>query len=335
LLFHAAFFILHFAFCIFMDGLIMNPAPGERLLRFVGDRVRFSLRLPPETARGARALLRTNLGKGDRLRQEVIATHAGKNPFSIAFWRDVPLEAQPNGEWTVEMPLTDVGFYRAKAYMVAPDGRQVWPEGPDAGISVHPSDYRTANTIYCAFARMFGESKSARATRNATLEKRLEKLDARGYTVIPPSGKLRDLIDELPHIFDTLGCRILQLLPVNPVPTTFARFGRFGSPYACLDLTAIDPALVEFDQRANGVEQFCELTDAAHRRGGRVLLDMVINHTGWGSTLFENHPEWFVRRADGSFVCPGAWGVTWEDLVELSPGYVALWEEVARAFLTW
>jgi hypothetical protein len=318
-----------------MDGLIMNPAPGERWLRFVGDRARFSLRLPPGRAKGARALLRTNLGKAERLRQEVIATHAGKNPFSIAFWRDIPLEPQPNGEWTVEIPLTDVGFYRAKAYMAEADGRQVWPEGPDAGISVHPNDYRTANTVYCAFARMFGESKSARVTRDAALEKRLEELDAAGYTVIPPSGKLRDLTAQLPHIFDTLGCRILQLMPVNPVPATFARFGRFGSPYACLDLTAIDPALVEFDKRTNGVGQFCELTDAAHRRGGRVLLDMVINHTGWGSALFENHPDWFVHEPDGSFVCPGAWGVTWEDLVELSPAHVELWEEVARAFLTW
>ena len=92
---------------------------------------------------------------------------------------------------------------------------------------------------------------------------------------------------------------------------------------------------MEFDQRTNGVGQFCELTDAVHRRGGRVLLDMVINHTGWGSALFENHPEWFVHAADGSFASPGAWGVTWEDLVELSPNYVDLWEEVARAFLTW
>ena len=335
LLFYPAFFILHFAYGIDMNGLIMNPAPGERLLRFVGDRVRFSLRLPPEGAKGCRALLRTNLGKGDRLRQEVIATHAGKNPFSIAFWRDVPLQPQPTGEWTVEMPLTDVGFYRAKAYMVTGEGRQVWPEGADTGISVHPSDYRTANTIYCAFARMFGESKSARATQDAAWEKRLEKLDALGYTVIPPSGKLRDLIGELPHIFDTLGCRILQLLPVNPVPTTLARFGRFGSPYACMDLTAIDPALVELDRRTTGIGQFCELTDAVHGRGGRILLDMVINHTGWGSALFENHPEWFVRQPDGSFACPGAWGVTWGDLVELSPNHVALWEEVARAFLTW
>ena len=318
-----------------MDGLIMSPAPGERLLRFVGDRLRFSLRLPPAQGKGARALLRTTLGKGDRLRQEVIATHAGKNPFSIAFWRDVPLQPTPSGEWAVEMPLTDVGFYRAKAYLVTAAGRQIWPDGPDAGVSVHPSDYRTANTIYCAFTRLFGDSKSARVVQDTAWEKHLQELDGRGYTVIPPSGKLRDLIGQLPHIFDTLGCRILQLLPVNPVPTTLARFGRFGSPYACLDLTAIDPALVEFDRRTNGVGQFCELTDAVHRRGGRVFLDMVINHTGWGSALFEEHPEWFLHRPDGTFASPGAWGVTWEDLVELNPNYVALWEEMARAFLTW
>ena len=313
----------------------MQPPPGERLLRFVGDRVRFSLRIPPSLAQGSRALLRTNLGKAERLRQEVIATHAGKDPFSIAFWRDVPMLPGPNNEWAVEIPVTDVGFYRAKAYMVAPDGRQFWPDGADAGVSVHPNDYRTGNTVYSAFPRMFGESKTALATRDEALEKQMAKLDGRGYAVIPPSGKLRDLIRELPHIFDKLGCRILQLLPVNPVPATFARFGRFGSPYACLDLTGIDPALVEFDHRTNGVAQFCELTDAVHRRGGRVFLDMVINHTGWGSTLYENHPEWFVRNGDGAFVCPGAWGVTWEDLVELNPNHVALWEVLAQAFLTW
>ena len=146
-----------------MDKLIMSPAPGERLLRFVGDRVRFSLRPPQGPPPGARALLRTNLGKAARLRQEIIATHAGKNPFSVAFWRDVPLLRESYGEWAVELPLTDVGFFRAKSYLVDADGRQVWPDGPDAGISVHPSAYRTANTIYCAFPRMFGPSKTARA----------------------------------------------------------------------------------------------------------------------------------------------------------------------------
>jgi predicted glycogen debranching enzyme len=318
-----------------MDKPIITPAPGERLLRFVGDRVRFSLRPPPGFGSGARALLRTNLGKAARLRQEIIATHAGKNPLSVAFWRDVPLHPEPSGQWTVELPLTDVGFYRAKAYVTGPDGRQIWPDGPDAGISVHPSAYRTANTIYCAFPRMFGPAKTARQTVDDNWELKLNKLDARGYVVIPPSGTLRSLARELPHIIDTLGCRILQLLPVGPTPATFARFGRFGSPYASLNLTAIDPALVEFDRRTNGVGQFCELTSQAHRRGARVLLDMVINHTGWGSTLFETHPDWFVHDPSGNFVSPGAWGVTWGDLVELNPNCMELWDVLAGAFLTW
>src|SRR4029434_854265 len=93
-----------------------------------------------------------------------------------------------------------------------------------------------------------------------------------GSPVLPPAGKLRDLIAPLPHIIDTLGCRILHLLPVNPTPTTFARFGRFGSPYACEDLLGIDPALVVFDKRTTGVDQFRELTYATHSRGGKVFL---------------------------------------------------------------
>ena len=75
------------------------------------------------------------------------------------------------------------------------------------------------------------------------------------------------------------------MLPVNPTPTVFARFGRFGSPYASQDLTAIDPALVEFDKRTTGIDQFRELTYATHARGGRVFIDIVINHTGWGARL--------------------------------------------------
>jgi predicted glycogen debranching enzyme len=134
---------------------------------------------------------------------------------------------------------------------------------------------------------------------------------------------------------DTLGCRIVHLLPVNPTPTTYARFGRFGSPYAALDLTAIDPALVEFDKRTTGVDQFRELTYAAHQHGARVFLDIVINHTGWGARLQETHPEWYLRAPDGSFVSPGAWGVTWEDLAELSHANPALWEDIADALLVW
>ena len=39
------------------------------------------------------------------------------------------------------------------------NGWQVWPAGPDAGLTVHPDGYRTADTIYCAFTRLFGDMK--------------------------------------------------------------------------------------------------------------------------------------------------------------------------------
>ncbi|MFN7138491.1 MAG: amylo-alpha-1,6-glucosidase, partial [Limisphaerales bacterium] len=319
-----------------MDKPVMTPAPGERVLRFVGDSVQFHLRAPDAAMfPGGKALLRTNLGKAGRLRKEIIETYSGKRPLSVAFWRDIPMRRQPDGSWSLELPITEPGYFKAKAFFVDTFGRQIWPDGPDAGLCCHPNIYRTGNTIYCAFTRMFGGTKNARSTRDASLEKKMRELDERGFTVIPASGTFRDLKRELPHIMGTLGCKVLHLLPVNPTPTTFARFGRFGSPYACQDLVAIDPALVEFDKRTNGVEQFCELAYDVHARGGRVILDVVINHTGWGSTLYEHHPEWFLREHDGKFASPGAWGTVWEDLVELNPHFTELWEHFAEAFLTW
>ncbi|HWN95233.1 MAG TPA: amylo-alpha-1,6-glucosidase, partial [Methylomirabilota bacterium] len=319
-----------------MSRLIMTPATGERLLRFVGDRVRFTLRgsdgapLPP----GWRVFVRTNLGRGKILRQEIISSYPRRPTLANAAWHDVALE-RCGDEWTRELTLIEPGFFRAKAYAVDPEGRQHWPEGDDAGISIHPDQYRTANTIYCAFIRMFGDAKQAVSTKNPPLEAQLAELEKRKFTTIPASGRIRDLIKELPFIIDTLGCRILQLLPVNPTPTTFARFGRFGSPYASQDLTAIDPALIEFDQRTTGIDQFCELTNAAHARGARVFIDIVINHTGWGARLQEKHPEWYLRDEKGNFVSPGAWGVVWEDLVELDHRNVALWADLAETFLIW
>jgi predicted glycogen debranching enzyme len=254
--------------------------------------------------------------------------------FAGASWRDIPLRPTETG-WELDLPLCEVGYFRAKAYCVDPEGWQHWPEGEDLGISVHPDHLRTGNTIYCAFPRMFGETRDRMSTRQPTLEEQLRDLDRRGFSVMPPSGKLRDLTACIPHIVEHLGCRILHLLPLGPTPTTYARMGRFGSPYAQLDLAGIDPALVDFDRRTTAEDQFRELAYATHLRGGLVFLDIVINHTGWGSRLMQERPEWFQRDPDGSFHSPGAWGVTWGDLVELDNRYPELWETTAQALLTW
>jgi starch synthase (maltosyl-transferring) len=314
----------------------MEPFPGERSLRFVGDRIRFELRLGHGQPKpdNACAFLRTNLGRTRRVQEEIIQSYTSKLPAAGASWRDVAMRPGPEG-WWIELPLVEVGYFQAKAYLIDARGRQYWPQGDNVGISVHPDRYRTQNTIYCAFVRMFGRTRTAAKTANEALNAQLEKLDKQGYAVIPPSGTFRDLRQQLDHIIGTLGCRVLHLLPVNPTPTTYARFGRFGSPYASQDLMAVDPALAEFDRRTTAIDQFRELTYDAHLRGASVFLDIVTNHTGWGSTLQENHPEWFLREHDGKFASPGAWGTVWEDLVELDHRNPASWEHLAEVFLTW
>lgn len=319
-----------------MTEFRQTPAPGDQMVRFVGDSVAFALSNGGSRAQpaGWRAFLRTNIGRAQALWTETIAAVDEGKPPTLASWRDIPLDWR-DGAWRLELPLAEVGWFEAKAYARGPEGWQHWPEGRNVGISVQPAICRTANILYCAFPRMFGPGKDARTTVPNPLEDQLRKLDQQGYTVIPPSGTLRDLQRELPHIFDRLGCRILHLLPIHPTPTTFARFGRFGSPYACQDLLAIDPALVEFDRRTTGLDQFRELARAVHAREGRLFLDIVINHTGWGSTLWENRPEWFERDPDGRFKSPGAWGNTWEDLVELRHDHPGLRRYIADALLEW
>jgi predicted glycogen debranching enzyme len=336
--------LLHFTGGVFMIKTfqversipIMTPAPGERLLRFVGDKIIFALLAGKNSNanKNCRALLRTNLGRAAELRREIISAHAGGAAAAGASWRDLPMQKTADG-WQIELPLAEAGYFKAKAYSLDAKGWQHWPDGEDVGISVHPNFARTSNTIYCAFTRLFGATKNLASTADEKLEAQLKSLEALGYATLPPSGKFRDLAKQLPNIVHKLGCNVLHLLPVHPTPTTFARFGRFGSPYASLDLTAIDPALVEFDKRTTGVDQFCELTYAAHSLGARVFIDIVINHTGWGSTLQENHPEFFLKNPDGSFASPGAWGTVWEDLVELKQDDCALWDKIADALLIW
>src|SRR6185503_12525484 len=186
-----------------IERVSMQPGPGQHTLRFVGDRLTFTLGNPDGQVlpAGWKAFLRTNVGRARVWRHEIIHAHTGRLALRNAAWHDIPMEAR-DGSWARELTLNEVGYFQAKPYAVDASGRQHWPEGPNAGICVHPDAYRCANTIYCAFPRMFGPSRTVASTENEQLNHLLQTLDKDGFTVIPPSGKLRDLARQLPHIFD-------------------------------------------------------------------------------------------------------------------------------------
>ena len=278
------------------------PAPEDFLLKWRGDTLTVTLTL--DQPRKGRAAFRTNLGRASVRRREIIdETEKGITPLAKA-WTDIPLDEVGPGVYRAEIPLDEVGVFSGKACFF-PEGSRVpeWPEGRNTHIKVESAETRSRNSIYCVFPRQF--------------------------------GSFREVVRRLPLIMDTMGFRIIQTLPPFPVPTSYAVMGEYGCPFAATDFLSVDPAMAEFDEYATPLDQFRELVGAVHARKGLMLVDLPANHTGWASTLQTHHPDWFHRQADGKFISPGAWGVTWADLVELDYSNPELRAYMADVFLFW
>ena len=314
-------------------SVVQSPAPGTATVFYLGDCVRFFLRL--SAAGGGRAYVRTNLGKADVARNEII-NRVEKNEIKLGeAWCDLPMSPVEDNTFAICLPLIETGHFQAKCFFM-PDNSDspVWPQGGNAVINVEPAGTCCANIIYNAFVRQFGRTRSAHKT-DPSIREVVRSLDDQGYTIIPPSGKFRDLKDQVHFIFARMGCRVLHLLPIHPTPTTYARMGRFGSPYAALDFTGVDPALAVFDPSATPLEQFMELADTVHGYSGYLILDIAINHTGWAASIHESNPEWLDREDSGRIKAPGAWGVVWADLTKLDYRHTDLWQYMADIFLLW
>ena len=112
--------------------------------------------------------------------------------------------------------------------------------------------------------------------------------DAVVYQIYPRSfqdsdgdgvGDLRGITQRLDHLVD-LGVDAFWLSPIYPSP--LADFG-----YDVSDYTDVDPQL-------GTLADFDELVSAAHRRGLRVLLDLIPNHTSIEHPWFRDHPDWYI-----------------------------------------
>ncbi|OVE74021.1 hypothetical protein BVX94_01705 [bacterium B17] len=312
-------------------NLRQHPETGTSSVFHCGDEITFTLET--DLKKNGSGWIRTNIGRAEIRRQEVI-DHTEKNkPILSHDWYDIEMTATSSG-FTITLPLTEVGRFEAKTFFLPQDSTEpVWPEGDNIVIKVEPADTICANTIYNAFVRQFGPNMCDAS--EPFKQKTIKTLEKKDYSVIPPSGTFRNLVKELDFIIGKMGFKIIQLLPVFPVPTTYGRMGQFGSPFASLDFMDVDPSYAELDKKTTPMDQFRELADAIHFRDGKLLLDLPINHTGWGSRLQNDHPEWFVRGENHEFESPGAWGVTWEDLSELDYKNKDLWIYMAEVFLFW
>ena len=304
--------------------------PDKRLF-FSGETVTFELRCA-ENLKG-RAVLRTNIGNGHlKIAEQIEKTELNRTPKG-GDWRDFTMSTAGNGSYRITLPLIETGTFEAKCCFIQENsGNILWAQGGNFQLKVSSNINVSGNGIYCCFVRQWG--KWMYLPRSPE-QPDFTTLDNEGFVVVPPSGTFRSVISKLDHIFNTLNCRILQLLPIHPTPMAFGRMGRYGSPFASTDYFAVDPALADFDTKATPIDQFGELIDAVHARGGRIFMDLPVNHTGWASKVQSEHPEFFIRKEDGEFVSPGAWGITWADLCQLDYQKPQVHALMAKVFLFW
>ena len=118
------------------------------------------------------------------------------------------------------------------------------------------------------------------------------------YEIFPrdfsPAGNLNGVTARLDEL-KGLGVTILWLMPVHPIGEKF-RKGEFGSPYSIKDYYAIDP-------NYGTVEDLKHLVAEAHRRGLKVIMDCVADHTAWDSVMMA-HPEFYKQDAHGKLLPP-------------------------------
>ncbi len=109
-------------------------------------------------------------------------------------------------------------------------------------------------------------------------------------------------LDEL----KSLGVNILWLMPIHPIGQEKKK-GTIGSPYAVRDYYSINP---DYGTK----EDLRQLVSEAHRRGMKVIIDIVANHTSWDSVLMKE-PDFYTRDKSGKILPPVP---DWADVADLN-----------------
>lgn len=121
-----------------------------------------------------------------------------------------------------------------------------------------------------------------------------------------------------------LGTDIVWLMPVYPIGKKNKK-GSLGCPYAISDYRGVNP---EYGTR----EELEHLAGEIHKRGMKLMMDIVYNHTSPDSWLSENKPEFFYKKPDGTF---GNKTGDWGDVIDLDYKNRDLWDYQIETLYQW
>jgi len=129
------------------------------------------------------------------------------------------------------------------------------------------------------------------------------------YEIFPrdfsPAGNLKGVTAQLDRLED-LGVTILWTMPIHPIGEK-SRKGELGSPYAIKDYYAVD-------SNYGTLQDYQQLVGEAHKRGMKVIMDLVADHTAWDSVMMQ-HPEFYKHGPGGKIIPPMP---DWTDVAALN-----------------
>lgn len=150
--------------------------------------------------------------------------------------------------------------------------------------------------------------------------------DAVIYEIFPrqysQKGDFNAITADLDRLKD-LGVTILWLMPVHPIGKEKSK-GTVGSPYAVKDYYAINP---DYGTK----EDFKKLVAEAHKRGLKVIIDIVANHTSWDSVMMKNK-AFYTQDKAGNILPPIA---DWSDVADLNYDNPELRKYITEMLRSW
>jgi len=136
-------------------------------------------------------------------------------------------------------------------------------------------------------------------------------------------GTLNALTADLDRLA-AMNVDILYLMPIQPIGI-IGRKGEYGSPYAIKDYQAISPDL-------GTLEDFSTLLAEAHKKGLKVMLDIVFHHTSFDHAWISDHPEFYHYDSNGKIRNKVE---EWNDIAELNYDNPLLRRKLTDILLYW
>lgn len=222
---------------------------------------------------------------------------ADKEEYDYELWTDwetgkfhtIPLAAETDGKYSITLSATVTGMFKFFVRYKAKLSSRSYPTEANFDIHVDP-EWVYSTIVYNVFLRAFGAPEKEE---------------------IKPGegGTFADVIKHMDEFVD-LGINALYLNPFHYIGDLYRKFNpndhlpyylQPGSPYSIKDPKSIDPesAFPQADDHVMLTDpklQFKKLVDAAHKRGIRVIMDLVFNHTAHDFVLQRIFPEWFLYK---------------------------------------